>query len=48
MVESKILGKFAPKIVAVGSLSPKQPKAEDDNEVIEKVAQLMTKAVNIH
>jgi len=48
MVESKILGKFAPKIVAVGSFSPKQPKAEDDNEVIEKVAQLMTKAVNIH
>jgi hypothetical protein len=47
VVNSKILGKFAPKAVAVGALSPKSASGGENSEIVEKVARMMTKAINI-
>jgi len=47
VVNSKILGKFAPKAVAVGALSPKSKAGGEDVEKMEKIVRMMTKAINI-
>jgi len=47
VVNSKILGKFAPKAVAVGALSPKTKTGGEDVEKMEKIVRMMTKAINI-
>ena len=47
VVNSKILGKFAPKAVAVGALSPQNTAGEEDDEKMEKIVRMMTKAINI-
>ena len=47
VVNSKILGKFAPKAVAVGALSPKTKADGEDDEKMEKIVRMMTKAINM-
>merc|ERR1712013_295254 len=47
VVNSKILGKFAPKAVAVGALSNKNKAGGEDDDKMEKIVRMMTKAINI-
>merc|ERR1712013_370861 len=47
VVNSKILGKFAPKAVAVGALSPINKADGEDDDKMEKIVRMMTKAINI-
>jgi len=47
VVNSKILGKFAPKAVAIGALSPKTKLGGENDEKMDKVVRMMTKAINI-